>query len=409
MTIQPALNFDEFARDTPALWRARAAREANVAPDALTTVTSEGLRIPPIAFVEDLAALPDLHTTPGVAPYLRGNGTPWQHWPQPGGNTPAAWNAAARLAQGYEPAALLLDLDATGITSATDLKTARAGISTPLIIECSAPAHHAWLLANSGWRGELWVDAESIIAAQPTAAHHTLQLRADASAHDAAGAGPVLGLALALSAAAEQTAMLAAHGWQIAQIAPLLTLRLAVGTDLLVEIARLRAARVLWARVAAAWGGDAAAQRLRIHAHTSGASGDSSATEAVRATLGALAAILGNCDALTVMPYDGASGAPTAVAQRLAFATPLLLRHETRLGELADAAGGAWAIETLTDQLARAVWSAFQRLMADGGSSGRLATTLIATASAQQAAAIVAGELTLVGVNRYRATSEEQP
>jgi len=132
----------------------------------------------------------------------------------------------------------------------------------------------------------------------------------------------------------------------------------AVGTDYFAEIAKLRAARLLWARVMDAFDpGEPEALRMHLHARTALA-GDSK-RNMLRATTQAMAAVLGGCDSLSIEP--------AGFSQQLATNIQRVLAEEAHLGIVADPAAGSYYIESLTVSFAREAWKLFQRIEATGG------------------------------------------
>jgi methylmalonyl-CoA mutase len=143
----------------------------------------------------------------------------------------------------------------------------------------------------------------------------------------------------------------------------------AVGRDVFAEIAKLRAARLCWARVVAACGGDAEAQRMWLHARGSWRERTvvNPWTGLLRGTGETFAAAVGGADSIATVAMDAAIGEPGELGRRMAINTQVLLAEESRLGHVADPAGGSGYVEALTDQLARAAWARFQAIEAAGG------------------------------------------
>ena len=147
-----------------------------------------------------------------------------------------------------------------------------------------------------------------------------------------------------------------------------LEFRFAASPDQFLTMAKLRAARRTWHRVATVSG--VADTRQRQHAVTSRAATSRYDTwvNVLRNTVACFAAGVGGADAVTVRPHDelvDAGGSPTG--RRLARNTQLVLIEESNLARVVDPAGGAWYVEHLTDQLARAAWARFQELERAGG------------------------------------------
>lgn len=155
--------------------------------------------------------------------------------------------------------------------------------------------------------------------------------------------------------------------------------RMSVGADQFMTIASLRAARRLWRRVLEA-SGVATPPRHAIQAVTSRAmySRRDPWVNMLRATTAALAAGVGGADAVTVLPFDDAVGAPDGFSRRVARNTQLLLIEESHLAAVVDPAAGSWFVESVTDRLAAAAWAVFQGVEAGGGIEAALASGAIA-------------------------------
>ena len=180
----------------------------------------------------------------------------------------------------------------------------------------------------------------------------------------------------------------------------------AIGPLYLVEIAKLRAARMLWAQAVAAFGvanGDAC--RMKIYARTSRR--DKSIydrySNLLRATTEALSAAVGGCDKLYVEPFG--------FSERLAVNVQRVLREESHIDAVADPAGGSYTVEALTDALAREAWKLFQKVEAEGGyakalESGSIERALETSRNAKRKAAATR-RTTLVGANNYADLKEK--
>lgn len=151
--------------------------------------------------------------------------------------------------------------------------------------------------------------------------------------------------------------------------------RLSVGTDQFLNMAKLRAARRLWARVLEASGVDPGAAPQLQQAVTSRAfySRHDPWVNMLRATTAAFAAGVGGADAITVLPFSDALGAADDFARRVARNTQTLLIEESHLARVVDPAAGAWFIESLTDRLGARAWSEFVALEAAGGMEAGIA------------------------------------
>lgn len=180
----------------------------------------------------------------------------------------------------------------------------------------------------------------------------------------------------------------------------------AIGSNYFFEIAKLRAARLLWATAVSAF--DAAEkkpQTIRIHARTARANKSifDPYTNLLRATTEAASAMVGGCDSLAV----GAFGFDS----HLSMNVQRVLREESYLTAVADAAGGSYYIESLTETLAEAAWKLFQQVEAAGGWKAALASGMVdkalTTAREAKAAAISSRRRTMVGVNNFPNVAEK--
>lgn len=170
-----------------------------------------------------------------------------------------------------------------------------------------------------------------------------------------------------------------------------LEFRYAATADQFLTIAKLRAARRLWARVAEASGAPAAgAQRQHAVSSPVMMTRRDPWVNMLRTTLATLGAGVGGADSVTVLPFDHALGLPDAFARRIARNTSTILMEESHLARVIDPAGGSWYVERLTDELASAAWAFFQETERAGGlpaalRSGTVAERLAATWAARSA------------------------
>lgn len=184
-----------------------------------------------------------------------------------------------------------------------------------------------------------------------------------------AGATEELDLAVALSTSVAYLRAMVAGGLDVDAACRQVEWRLPVGVDQFVAIAKLRAARRLWARVAEASGASPAARVLRLHADTAASvlTTRDPWVNLLRGTMTCFAAGVGGADSVAVHPYDAPTGVPGLLGRRLARNTQLVLQREAHLARLVDPAGGSWHVEQLTDDLARRAWDAFRDLERRGG------------------------------------------
>ena len=195
-------------------------------------------------------------------------------------------------------------------------------------------------------------------------------LAVDVTRPVAAGATEVQALAWAAAAGSTYLRVLVEAGLSVSSAAGRIGFRLATSADQFVTIAMLRAARVMWSRVVTASGGTGPAACQFQHAVTTEAmySRRDPWVNLLRGTTAALAAAVGGADAVTVLPFDHATGPLMGgLGPRMARNTQLLLAEESHLGRAIDPAGGSFFVESLTHQLADRGWQAFQAIEAAGG------------------------------------------
>ena len=221
-------------------------------------------------------------------------------------------------------------------------------------------------------------------------------------------------LAFSLSTAAAMLAELPdeASGLPVAEVARHLHLDFAIGPSYFPEIARLRAARRLWATLLHAFGLPAqGAATLPIHATTSTWTQTTldPHTNLLRHTTEAMSAVLGGADSIQVSAFDCLYQAPNEFSARLARNLPVILKEEAHLDWVADPAAGSYFLETLTDELARAAWAEFQALEAQGGMvRGRSrALEAVSQAGLDKFKRIATGQDVVVGTNRFQNPSEK--
>lgn len=144
-------------------------------------------------------------------------------------------------------------------------------------------------------------------------------------------------------------------------------LRFAVGRNIFLEMAKLRAARVLWAKALAAGGVTNVPPSIHAVASARTLSKRDPWVNMLRTTTQTFAAICGGADIITTHAFDAALGHPSELGRRMARNTQIVLGEESRLGQVVDPAGGSWYVESITDKLARAAWSQLQSIENRGG------------------------------------------
>lgn len=215
--------------------------------------------------------------------------------------------------------------------------------------------------------------ADDIVAVAELARKHgILGLVADATAAHDLGASDAQELGYGVYVATQYLRVLTQAGLSVAEAAGLIEFRFAATDEQFPTIAKLRAARQLWGRVLGLSGvttqGAGEAPAMRVHAVTSRPmlTKYDPYVNMLRGTVAAFAAGVGGADAVTVLPFDSANGRPEAFGRRIARNVNHLLIDESHVAAVSDPAGGAYAVEQLTSDVATAGWTQFQQLERDG-------------------------------------------
>ncbi len=204
-------------------------------------------------------------------------------------------------------------------------------------------------------------------------------------------------------------------GIDIDVFAPRLSFFWAEGMNYFMEIAKLRAARVLWAKIVKEFNPkNPKSMALRTHSQTSGWSltEQDPFNNVARTCIEALAATMGHTQSLHTNSLDEAIALPTDFSARIARNTQLYLQHETGVCKVIDPWGGSWYVEALTNELMKRAWTHINEVEALGGMAKAIENGLpkmrIEEASARKQAKIDSGAETIVGINKYR-LAEEAP
>ncbi len=230
-----------------------------------------------------------------------------------------------------------------------------------------------------------------------------------------AGATAVQELAYTLADGMEYVRVAKASGLDVDAFAPRLSFFFGIGMNLFMEVAKLRAARTLWARIMGDLGATSEKSKLlRTHCQTSGVSltEQDPYNNVVRTTVEALAAVLGGTQSLHTNSFDEAMALPTDFSARIARNTQLILAEESGITAVADPLGGSWYVEALTRALEEKAQALIDEVEAHGGMTKAVAEGLpkqrIEEAAAARAAKVDVAETVIVGVNRYRLPEEAE-
>ncbi len=231
-----------------------------------------------------------------------------------------------------------------------------------------------------------------------------------------AGATLAQELAYTIADGLEYVRAAAGKGLDVDAFAPRLSFFFCIGMNFFMEIAKLRAARLLWSELMQKEFQPKKAQSLmlRTHCQTSGVSltEQDPYNNVIRTTLEALAAALGGTQSLHTNALDEAVALPTPASARIARNTQLVLQEESGITKVADPLGGSYYVEKLTDDLAQAARALIAEVEAAGGMTKAVESGLpkmrIEESAAKRQARVDRGEEVIVGVNKYRVEEEEE-
>ena len=461
----------------PEAWRKLAQKELKGGSvDDLVRRTPEGIAVKPLYTAADLDALQDLDGLPGLAPYARGvratmyANRPWTIRQYAGFSTAEESNAFYRqaLAGGQKGLSVAFDLAThrgydsdhprvTGdvgkagvaIDSVEDMKILFDGIplsemSVSMTMNGAVLPVLAMFIVAGEEQGvgqdrlsgtiqndilkEFMVRNTYIYPPEPS-----MRAVADIIAHTAsamprfnsisisgyhmqeAGATAVQELAYTLADGVAYVRAALARGLDIDAFAPRLSFFFAIGMNFFMEIAKLRAARLLWARLMAPFEpADPRSSMLRTHCQTSGVSltEQDPYNNIMRTAYEAMAAVLGGTQSLHTNSFDEALALPSDEAARIARNTQLILAEETGIADVVDPLGGSYFVESLTSSIVAAARELIDEVEAMGGMTRAIQAGVpklrIEESAARRQARIERGEDVIVGVNRYRTDSTRQ-
>jgi len=230
--------------------------------------------------------------------------------------------------------------------------------------------------------------------------------------YDGGGASAAQEIAYTLATGIEYLRQLTNAGMSVEAAARQIGFSYAVSGDFFTQIAKLRAARGLWAKVVTTAGGEPAAAAMQVHARTSRFTKTQRDpwVNMLRATAECTAAALGGAQSIATLPFDCAIGPASELAQRVARNTQIVLREESHLDAVADPAGGSWFVERLTTELARAAWAEVRSIEEVGGivkalGSGRIVDAIRDVAEARRLD-LATRKTPIVGVSEFPSLRE---
>ncbi len=394
--------FDQFPPVPTAAWEERIQADLKGADyeKKLVWKTPEGLKVRPYYRAEHLEGLLSVGILPGEAPYVRGNkprGNDWtirQDFEEP---DPAKANELAR--QALDKGAESVGLQAVKAGSKEALAELLNGIrmeETPVHFLQSTydPVfldHLAGVAGTGDAKGSLNADpmgryllykkfrqgpeedmgqVAGLLDKAKALLPHIMVINVNGQHIHNAGGSAVQEAAFALSQGNEYLAQLTAKGIPVEDITPRMQFTLATGSAYFMEIAKIRAIRMLWAIIVAQYQTSSPGDgRMKIHAVTSNwnKSVYDPYVNMLRTTTEAMAASIGGVDSMTVSPFDSSYKKPDPFSFRMARNQQIILKHEAYFDKVADPAAGSYYVENLTDSLARAAWDLFLQTEEQGG------------------------------------------
>ncbi len=467
---------DILNSDSIGVWTKAAAKSAPGGdPEALVWATPEGLAVKPLYTAADLAGLPYTDTLPGFAPFIRGPQAtmyavrPWTIRQYAGFSTAEASNAFYRkaLAAGGQGVSVAFDLAThrgydsdhprvTGdvgkagvaIDSVEDMKILFDGIpldrvSVSMTMNGAVlPVLAAYVVAaeeqgvsqeqlsgtiQNDILKEFMVRNTYIYPPEPS-----MRVVGDIIEYTArkmpkfnsisisgyhmqeAGANQALELAFTLADGKEYVKTAIAKGLDVDEFAGRLSFFWGIGMNFYLEIAKMRAARLLWWKIMSGFGAkNPKSLMLRTHCQTSGWSltEQDPYNNIVRTTIEAMAAVFGGTQSLHTNSFDEAIALPTEFSSRIARNTQLILQEESQITKVVDPWAGSYMMERLTQEMADKAWAIIEEVDAMGGMTRAVesgwAKLRIEASAAEKQARIDSGRDVIVGVNKFKLDKED--
>ncbi|MCP4675987.1 MAG: methylmalonyl-CoA mutase [Deltaproteobacteria bacterium] len=465
----------DFEYPTYEQWREVAEKTLKGAPfeKKLLTKTYEGITLQPVYNPDDVRDLPHMGGLPGFAPYVRGasaagqSAEPWKICQEITYATPEEVNEALRhdLERGQTGIRVVLDRagqsgldpdkaeameigrDGVSVISVADIAKILQGIdseSFPLHIDAGSsgiPAA-ALLVAQLRDRGVNLASVGGCFENDPLgmlARHGKLPRSLDshynemaaltgwalqnapsfktisASGHPYhdAGGSAVEELAAVLATGVTYLRELSSRGLAVNDVASKMLFSVSLGGNFFVEVAKLRAARLVWAQAVEAFGGSDAAKKMTLHARTS--AWNKTALDPyvnmLRATTETFSSAVGGSDSVMTSPFDEPIRKSDSFSRRIARNLQVVLQEESHMNQVVDPAGGSWYVEYLTDAIASKAWALFQDVEREGGMAKALAAGMLQNKIKETADArakdLNTRKSTLIGTNLFPNATEK--
>ena len=471
------MSADPFKPATIEQWAQAAAKSAPGGDvSRLNWVTPEGITVKPLYTAADTASLPHTHTLPGFEPFIRGPQAtmyavrPWTIRQYAGFSTAEDSNRFYRkaLAAGGQGVSVAFDLAThrgydsdhprvvgdvgkagVAIDSVEDMKILLDGIPLDQV-SVSMTMNGAVLPVLAGYvvaaeeQGvlqaqlsgtiqndilkEFMVRNTYIYPPEPSmriigdiieyTAHHMPKFNSISISGyhmQEAGANQALELAFTLADGKEYVKTAMAKGLDVDGFAGRLSFFWAIGMNFYLEIAKMRAARLLWCRIMKGFGAqNPKSLMLRTHCQTSGWSltEQDPYNNVVRTTIEAMAAVFGGTQSLHTNSFDEAIALPTEFSARIARNTQLIIQEETHITNVIDPWAGSYMMEKLTQDMADAAWAIIEEVDAMGGMTRAVdsgwAKLKIEASAAEKQARIDSGKDVIVGVNKYKLAQQDK-
>ncbi|MDR1463369.1 MAG: acyl-CoA mutase large subunit family protein [Azoarcus sp.] len=467
----------EFPKPTYEQWKVEAEKLLKGVPfeKKMLTKTHEGITLRGIYNPEDIKDLPHLNEKPGSGAFVRSRnaagyaGEGWKISQELPYGTAEEFNKAAKhdLMRGQNELTLILDIAGargldpdsaaigevgacgTSVSSVADLEVLFKGI----MLDCvalnvkagvSALPFASLLLAYcekikldpAKLTGCIEMDPVSMLVSGTTMPVSCEQSRREMAqlikavggklpnmrllgvntqaVHDSGGnAAQELGYALAVGVA--YLNQMREHGLSAADVAGRIRFSFSIGGNFFMEIAKLRAARLLWSRVLEAYGVNPADAPMYIHARTAiwNKTAVDANTNMLRTATETFSAALGGCQSLHVGPFDEVFSGPDDFSRRVARNAQIVVQEECEITRVIDPAGGSWYVEWLTDALGGKGWAFFREIQAQGSIGKALKSgwlqEQVATVAKARIAALEKRSETMVGVNNFPNPKEKMP
>ena len=426
-----------------ALWVAMAEESlGGRSVESLTTTTVDGIPIRALYRSDDPDTMEPILGVPGSSPHTRGGSAAvglvggWDVRSLILDAGPEAANVAALDELENGSTSVLLDPVAIEIDGMSDLDSTLTGVHLEMVAVALVPGPRCVESAN--WLVDLWeergvpagdragdlgvdplgvaarhgtpavVDTLMVeVASRVAEAGRVCALSVDSTPYSDAGLGPSWEVACSLATGVAYLRALEDKGVEVDRALSTMAFTYSASADQFMTIAKFRAARRCWDRVAATCGAEGTGRAQVQRALTSAAmiTRVDPWVNMLRVTAAGFAAGVAGADSVTLHPFDSTVGRPDAFGRRMARNTQLLLMEESHLARTVDPAGGSWYVEDLTERLAGAVWDRFVSIEADGGmveavASGRIAAEAEVAWTAREAG-LASGAEVVTGVSQF--------